>query len=402
MLIKTIILFWGIVGVGFPFLATAKVEEEKSFVNFIEVQAKSVDRQIPALKYHNGIFPFFDYENWSAETNLQLPVNTPASLIVTSSEQDKFVMAKVIGLALFGLFLIWGFIWVKIIVEKDQKTTYSIKQFEEALPIRSDSLSPVLVVEANNSLKLNLINWQIDALFVANFHDAQKLLQSHSPDLIICDASNRKNSSIHLLKLIRSSATLKHIHVCLLGEEQNYEQKLYALVHGADEFLSIQMDPQELKTRISNLVNHFKAIRQHYQEMSDKDIKAGTSLSNPYSIDKQFVANVYQAILEHYHDESFNVSKLAALVYHSRSNLFRKVKELTGQTPNSLIRLVRIEKSAQLLKSKAGTISEIAFSTGFSSLSYFSKVFTATYGTSPKNYMETQHESGTLDDITSF
>lgn len=389
-------------GVDSPLLATSKVEEEKSSSNFIEIQANQIDHQIPILKYHNGIFPSFDYENWSGESNLQLSVNTPTSLIIPSAERNKFMLTKVIGLALFGLFLIWGFVWVKLIIEKDQKTTYSIKQFEEALLQRPDSLSPVLVVEANKSLTFNLINWQIDALFVANYHEAQELLQSYCPDLIICDASNRKNSSIHLLRLIRSSAALKHIHVCLLGEEQNYEQKLYALVHGADEFLSIQMDPKELKTRISNLVNHFKAIRQHYQGISDKDIKAGTSLPNPYSIDKQFVANVYQSILEHYHDDSFNVSKLAAMVHHSRSNLFRKVKELTGQTPNSLIRLVRIEKSAQLLKSKAGTISEIAFSSGFSSLSYFSKVFTATYGTSPKNYMETQHESGTLDDITSF
>ena len=68
----------------------------------------------------------------------------------------------------------------------------------------------------------------------------------------------------------------------------------------------------------------------------------------------------------------------------SRTQLHRKVKALTGQSASEFIRNYRLEYAYQLLQNNAGSVSEVAFQTGFSSASYFSKAFSAKFGQSPK------------------
>lgn len=67
----------------------------------------------------------------------------------------------------------------------------------------------------------------------------------------------------------------------------------------------------------------------------------------------------------------------------SRRQLHRKLSALTGFSPNQVIRNMRLERAWQLLKSKAGSVSEVAFRCGFSSHAYFSKYFKDYFGVTP-------------------
>lgn len=70
----------------------------------------------------------------------------------------------------------------------------------------------------------------------------------------------------------------------------------------------------------------------------------------------------------------------APITLPSSGQLRRKLKALTNQTVTEYVRNYRLEKAAELLKNKAGTVSEIACQVGFESLSYFSKVFQDKFG----------------------
>jgi AraC-like DNA-binding protein len=59
----------------------------------------------------------------------------------------------------------------------------------------------------------------------------------------------------------------------------------------------------------------------------------------------------------------------------SRSQLHRKLKALLGKSTNQLIVEVRLNEAHRVLKQKAGTVSEVAYSVGYSNLSYFTKSF---------------------------
>jgi AraC-like DNA-binding protein len=72
----------------------------------------------------------------------------------------------------------------------------------------------------------------------------------------------------------------------------------------------------------------------------------------------------------------------------SRPVLFRKTKMLTGLSVIDLIRNVRLKKAEMLLRQKKLSISEVAFTVGFTDPRYFSKSFRNHFGKSPTQYVE--------------
>jgi len=77
------------------------------------------------------------------------------------------------------------------------------------------------------------------------------------------------------------------------------------------------------------------------------------------------------------------VEELADKLGLSRSQVFRKVKALTGETPVALLRNCRLTRARTLLAQGGYTVSEVAFACGFSSASYFSDVYLAVFGHRP-------------------
>ena len=71
----------------------------------------------------------------------------------------------------------------------------------------------------------------------------------------------------------------------------------------------------------------------------------------------------------------------------SKSQLYRKIILLTGKSPNTFIREYRLNEALTLLNKNTGNVSEIAYETGFSSPSYFSKCFQKRYGHLPSDYL---------------
>jgi len=70
----------------------------------------------------------------------------------------------------------------------------------------------------------------------------------------------------------------------------------------------------------------------------------------------------------------------------SRRHFHRRIKELTGLTPGGYIRMMRLERAAQLLEQRAGNVSEIAYRVGFQDPDYFSRLFKPAYGVSPSGF----------------
>ena len=72
----------------------------------------------------------------------------------------------------------------------------------------------------------------------------------------------------------------------------------------------------------------------------------------------------------------------------SQSTLYRKVKAVSGLSPNELIRNIRLNRAAELLRRQDLTIQEIAWQTGFGSPVYFRTCFKERYGMTPSEYRE--------------
>lgn len=105
-------------------------------------------------------------------------------------------------------------------------------------------------------------------------------------------------------------------------------------------------------------------------------------------VKSDFLDKVVTTIEENLGDEEFGVSQLAEQLGMSRSNLLRKVQNLTQASVSILIRQVRLNHAQRLLREGTLNVSEVSFNVGFKSTSYFIKCYKDTFGYSPKAEFE--------------
>ena len=82
-----------------------------------------------------------------------------------------------------------------------------------------------------------------------------------------------------------------------------------------------------------------------------------------------------QIVDEHLTDPNLNVEYLGSMLGLSRTQIFRRVKTVTGKGPLDYIRERRLERADQLLKSTDMTVQQVAIELCFSTPSYFTKCY---------------------------
>ena len=201
------------------------------------------------------------------------------------------------------------------------------------------------------------------------------------PDLIISDIMMPKMDGTKLCHMLKTDSRTSHIPLVLLTAKATLKDKIEGLETGADDYIMKPFESQELKARIKNLLDQRKRIHAHFQKY--EIVFDGSNLT---SIDQKFLNNVVEVINKNMEDENFSVEIFAENLAISRSLLHKKLTALTGETPNELIRRIRLNKAAKLIEQKSGNISEIALQVGFSNPSYFSECFYKQFGFKPSQY----------------
>jgi DNA-binding response OmpR family regulator/anti-sigma regulatory factor (Ser/Thr protein kinase) len=246
----------------------------------------------------------------------------------------------------------------------------------------NDEVPTVLIVEDNADLR-NYIAEQLGdnyhIITAENGRVGLDLAIEHTPDLIVSDVMMPEMDGFELCETLKSDERTSHIPVILLTAKAGQDHKLAGLETGADEYLTKPFDGRELQLRVQNLIRQRAQLRERYGR---------TMLLQPSEVavtsaDEQFIQKVQTAIESNLDNEQFSVEDLADAVAFSRSQLHRKLKALTDQSPTVIIRNFRLQRAKSLLEQGAGTVSEIALEVGFGNLSYFSKTFKAAFGVLP-------------------
>lgn len=148
-----------------------------------------------------------------------------------------------------------------------------------------------------------------------------------------------------------------------------------------------------LISRCNNLVNS----RRLLQEKFSKQPQAFAQMLATNPMDKEMLDRAMAIIEQHLDNTDFNVNIFAREMGMARTNLFTKLKAVTGQTPNDFILSIRLKKGAVMLRNNPElNITEISDRIGFSSSRYFSKCFKEIYHVSPLAYRkgEEKEEEG--------
>ena len=126
-------------------------------------------------------------------------------------------------------------------------------------------------------------------------------------------------------------------------------------------------------------------LRRKLQERYAGSVKGNNPQGIEPTLEDLFLRKVQELVLAHLSEAVFSNLQLAKRMHLSESQLFRKIKALTGRSTAVYIRSIRLQKAKELLESSRFTVSEVAFQVGFNSPSYFSRVFSKEFGIPPKS-----------------
>tara|TARA_B100000749_G_scaffold262965_1_gene236271 strand:- start:222 stop:815 length:594 start_codon:yes stop_codon:yes gene_type:complete len=186
-------------------------------------------------------------------------------------------------------------------------------------------------------------------------------------------------------KQIKEDLKTSHIPVIMLTAKAMSSDKIKGIDSGADAYLNKPFEMKLLKSYINRLIES----RQQFLENNINDKNKITLLDNTSNLDKTFMQKVLDYVNENLGEPDLNVEHLADDMSLSRSQLYRKIKAITGMTANELIRKIRLKKAKQMIESGSDSISEVGFKVGFSSASYFSKCFKNEFGILPTELKST-------------
>jgi signal transduction histidine kinase/DNA-binding response OmpR family regulator len=197
------------------------------------------------------------------------------------------------------------------------------------------------------------------------------------PDVIVCDVMMPGFDGVELARRLRANADTRAIPLLLLTAKAGAEFAVTGLAAGADDYLSKPFDSAELLARIDALISMRRRLQFQLQR------EAVALLPIAISADERWREKLDATIEANLSDPAFSVDSLADSMHSDRSNVFRKLKALTGMSPSEYLREARLLRAHALLEAQAGNISEVAYAVGFESLSSFSRAFKQRYGCAP-------------------
>jgi len=206
------------------------------------------------------------------------------------------------------------------------------------------------------------------------------------PDIIISDVMMPEKDGYEVCHTLKNDERTSHIPIILLTAKATQEDKVTGLRAGADAYLQKPFDKAELLVRLEKLTELRRKLQERYLSGSHLNLPGLKNLKNldtAPTLDDIFLQKIRQVITEKMENSELGILDLCHSTHLSRTQIFRKLKALTGENPTLFIRHLRLERAMELLKTTEMNVSEIAYSVGFSDPNYFSRTFNETYGVAP-------------------
>ncbi len=202
------------------------------------------------------------------------------------------------------------------------------------------------------------------------------------PTLIICDVKMPEMDGLELTRRLKDNFETSHIPVILLTSMSSDTIKLQGSESGADAYIMKPFSMKYLLSRVYNLIDQREKLKKRFSV--DMEVKKG-ALSEAKK-DQKFYDLINKIIDDNLSNPSFSVSDFTEKAELSRTIFYKKVKGLTGYSPNELIKVKRMKKAAELLSEGKFNVSEVSWKVGIEDPFYFSKCFKAQFGCAPSKY----------------
>ncbi len=244
----------------------------------------------------------------------------------------------------------------------------------------------VLVVEDEEEVR-DFVAAQLQKYFqiqvARDGNEGLQLALDAQPDLIVCDVMMPGLNGFEVTRRLKDNFSTSHIPVVLLTAYNSDEHHLEGVTSGADAYITKPFSTKFLAARIIGLIKQREALRQRFAQAPGTTETVVTSTDR----DKDFMAKIDALIEKNMDNPDFSVYDMFTQTSQmGRTSFYKKLKGISGYTPNDYLRTVRLKRAAELLSTTDFNISEIAYKIGMNDPLYFSKSFKSQFGKSPSEY----------------
>lgn len=243
----------------------------------------------------------------------------------------------------------------------------------------------ILVIDDNDSI-CDMLTEQFSNYFVVNTaEDGKKGLQKAielNPDLIICDVMMPEMDGFEVTRRLKGEFQTCHIPIILLTAHTSLEHQMEGIQSGADAYIMKPFSMKYLISRVFKLIEQRERLKKRF---SGSHVLDGNLLSNTDK-DRSFYTLIDGILEQHMSEPDFSVDKFAEQAKMRRTIFYKKVKGVTGFSPNELIKVKRLQRAAELLIQGELTVSEVSYKVGYDDPFYFSKCFKEQFGCPPSKY----------------
>ena len=204
----------------------------------------------------------------------------------------------------------------------------------------------------------------------------------------VCLYYSPDNQNLHLeventkINLIRVYEVIAQTTYSFTGHPLSHGT-LYRLVLPLQQNVSISNQPIQTTTSTNNLPQFYREIQKRLSTHFTQAEKLMATLEENRPQEAAFMQKINILIKVNLEDENFDSNALCKSMSMSRTQLFRRMKSLIRQAPANYIKSLRLQKAKEMLETADITVSEIAFRTGFQTVSHFTKIFKKQYGIQP-------------------
>lgn len=238
-------------------------------------------------------------------------------------------------------------------------------------------------IEICRYLKSELSDWY-RFVICNNGKEALKQLLSGDFDLVVSDVVMPEMDGITLLRNIKGNANISHVPVIMLTSKSEISDRLEGIKLGADAYLAKPFSLEELHLTIDNLIDNVRRLKGKFTGALKQDDKVEKVEVKGY--DEELMERIMKVVNENLSDSDFNVEKMCDEVGVSRTQLHRKLKEMTGVPTSEFLRNIRLNEAARLIREHKINITQVSYMVGFANNSHFSTAFKKYFGMSPTEY----------------
>lgn len=216
------------------------------------------------------------------------------------------------------------------------------------------------------------------------------LLESVQPQLIISDIMMPGIDGITLLKQIKADRRTAHIPFVLLSAKNTPEEQTEGIAAGAEAYIVKPFNVRYLQSLVERLIQRQSDLKDYYRSpVSAFQFADGRFI---HKENKEFFEKIVSVIDRNFSNADFATEELAKELGLSSRQLYRKLKEITDETPATLIKEYRLAVVEKLLLTTQHSVDEIMYKAGFNHRGSFYRLFGLKYGMTPRKYRESKTE----------